>query len=69
MATVSKWALFKAGIVAIVTTAVALILWATGRRRGAADEAYTKDIERINEAETGGDGGFLRDDILKRSKK
>ena len=64
-----RWAMFKAGIVALGAVLIALAFWLKGRLSGAAKEAYRKNVERIDEAEESGDAEWLRNDILKRSKK
>lgn len=66
---VTNWMLVKVGFMALVAFLVALFHYWRGRRSGEAKTGYRRDIERIDEAEKGSDTGFLRDDIIKRSKK
>ena len=64
------------GLFALLILFLAIGIWIYGKRQHAAGRAEGEtreraeaDIERVQQAEEAGDAAFLRDDILKRSRK
>jgi FtsZ-interacting cell division protein ZipA len=66
---ITNWMLIKASVAVVFAIIGALWTYRRGRTKGAASEGFKRDSKRINDAEARNDTRFIRNDIIKRSKK